>query len=197
VQLLLLTGTRRDEMREAPGKEFELVGTAIPLPTGSAWRGPLWSLPGARTKNGRDHLVPLSPLAVEKLKSIPNIRGKGFLFTTTGETPISGLSKAKERLHAAMLAELRKDDPHYNLEPWSPHDLRRTFYSGLQRLGFSIEIAEACVNHTGGTLRGVAKVYGRYQYLAEKTAALDAWARHIEALVSGAPSNVVSLHGGR
>lgn len=197
MRLLLLTGARRDEVRKAPRSEFELQGTAIPLPTGATWRGPLWALPGSRTKNGRDHLVPLSPLAVETWKSIPSIKGKVLLFTTTGETPVSGLSKAKERLHKAMLAELRKDNPDYNLEPWSPHDLRRTFYSGLQRLGFSIEIAEACVNHTGGTLRGVAKVYGRYQYLAEKTAAFDAWARHVEALVSGGPSNVVPLHGGR
>jgi integrase len=198
MQLLLLTGARRDEMREAPRSEFELNGTSIPLPTGGTWRGQLWTLPGARSKNGREHLVPLSPMAAEILESLPTIKGKGLLFTTTGETPISGLSKAKTRLHSAMLAELRKADPNYVLEPWSPHDLRRTFYSGLQRLGFSIEIAEACVNHTSGTLRGVAKVYGRYQYLAEKTAAFEAWGRHVEALVSGRPvDNVIPLHGAK
>jgi integrase len=196
MQLLLLTGARRDEMREAPRSEFELGETSIPLPTGGTWRGPLWTLPGVRSKNGREHLVPLSPMAVEKLGSLPTIKGKGLLFTTTGETPISGLSKAKSRLHDAMLAELRKTDPNYVLEPWSPHDLRRTFYSGLQRLGFSIEIAEACVNHTSGTLRGVAKVYGRYQYLAEKTAAFEAWARHVDGLMNDRPTdNVLKFRG--
>jgi integrase len=197
MQLLLVTGARRDEMREAPHSEFELTGTAIRLPTGGEWKGPLWTLPAARSKNGREHIVPLSPLALHILESMPSIKGKGLLFTTTGETPISGLSKAKARLHEAMLMELRKVDPDAKLEPWSPHDLRRTFYSGLQRLGFSIEVAEACVNHKSGTLRGVAKVYGRYLYLTEKTAAFEAWARHVEGLVSGAANNVFPLHGAR
>ena len=196
MQALLLTGARRDEMREAPRAEFEIDGTQIALPTGGSWQGPLWTLPADRSKNGREHLVPLSPMAVETLKSLPTIKGKGLLFTTTGETPISGLSKAKARLDEAMLAELRKADPKYDLKPWSPHDLRRTFYSGLQRLGFSIEVAEACVNHRS-TLRGVAAVYGRYQYLAEKTQAFEAWARHVDGLAHGrAADNVVPIMTG-
>src|SRR5258708_38803539 len=93
-----------------------------------------------------------------------------------------------------MLAELRKADPNYVLEPWSPHDLRRTFYRELQALGFSIEIAEACVNHTSGTLRGVAKVYGRHKYLAEKTSAFATWARHVDGLVNGTVgANVIPI----
>jgi integrase len=80
---------------------------------------------------------------------------------------------------------------------WSPHDLRRTFYSGLQALKFPIEVAEACTNHKSGTLRGVAKVYARHQYLAEKTAAFEAWARHVDSLVNGATGgNVVSIMAG-
>jgi integrase len=185
LQLLILTGGRRDEAREAPWKEFDLVGaTPIALPNGTQWRGPLWSLPGARTKNGREHIVPLAPLAVEILKSLPRPKG-GLLFTTTSDTPISGLSKAKARIDAAMVAELRKTDPKATLEPWTVHDLRRTVYTGLQRLGFAIEVAEACVNHKSGTLRGVAAVYGRYQYLPEKTEAFEAWARHVDGLVKG------------
>jgi integrase len=183
IQLLMLTGARRDELREAPWSEFDLEGTAITLANGTKWNGPLWALPAGRSKNGREHLVPLNSGAVEVLKKLLRTKGK-LLFTTTGSTPISGLSKAKSRIDAAMLAELRKSDPEATLENWTPHDLRRTFYSGLQRLGFSIEVAEACVNHKGGTLSGVAKVYGRHQYLAEKTAAFEAWARHVSRLVN-------------
>jgi integrase len=184
MQMLMLTGARRDELREAPRSEFEMAAS-VKLPNGTTWQGSLWTLPAARAKNNREHLVPLSPMALRTLQSLPRVGKSDLLFTTTGETPISGLSKAKERLDKAMSAEMSKNDPEYVWKDWTPHDLRRTFYSGLQALGFSIEIAEACVNHTSGTLRGAAKVYARYKYLAEKTAAFDAWARHVDGLVNG------------
>lgn len=185
MQALILTGARRDEMREAVRSEFELESASVALPTGGTWSGPLWILPAERSKNGREHLVPLSAAAVEILKSLPRIGKSALLFTTTGETPISGLSGAKRRLDAAMLKELRKADPAYVLAPWTPHDLRRTFSSGLQRLGFSIEVIEESLNHKSGTRAGVAGVYARYRYLAEKAQAFDAWARHVDGLVNG------------
>ncbi|WP_445215737.1 tyrosine-type recombinase/integrase [Bradyrhizobium sp. Pa8] len=191
VQCLILLGQRRDELRELPRTELDLKGTSVVLDDGSRWSEPLWTIPKERTKNGREHLVPLSPQAVELLKSFPAIKGRGLLFTTTGETPISGLSKAKKRFDEAMLVELRKADPDYQMEPWTLHDLRRTFYSGLQALGFSIEIAEACVNHSSGAIRGVARVYARHKYLREKTQAFAAWGRYVEDLVNNRPASNV------
>lgn len=184
IQAIILTGARRDEMREAPWPEFELDVATVALPTGGIWQGPLWTLPAVRSKNGREHLVPLSTMAVSILKKLPRIGKSSLLFTTTGETPISGLSKAKERLDTAMLAEIHKTDPDYLLTPWTPHDLRRTFSSGLQRLGFPIEVIEECLNHKSGTRSGVAGVYARYRYLAEKAQAFEAWARHVGTLVN-------------
>lgn len=195
VQLAILTGARRDELREAPTSEFELGGASLVLPNGANWQGPLWTLPAVRAKNNNKHLVPLSSAAVEILGKLPNIKGKGLLFTLTGTTPVSGLSKAKRRLDTAMLAELRKRDPEYVLQQWTLHDLRRTFYSGLQALRFPIDVADACVNHRGA-IRGAAKHYAWYEYLAEKTAAFEAWARHVEGLVKGeSASNVVPMRG--
>jgi integrase len=170
IQLAILTGARRDELCSATWGEFDLdAGT--------------WLLPAARAKNGRAHLVPLAPMAVDILRGMPRHKGCALLFTTTGTTPISGLYKPVRRLHDAMGAA----------ERWTLHDLRRSFYSGLQALGFPIEVTEACVNHTGGTLRGVAKVYGRHDYKAEKTQAFEAWARHVDGLVNGRDSNVVAF----
>jgi integrase len=181
VQLLVLTGARRDELREATWSEFDLDNAT-------------WLLPAARSKNGREHLVPLAPTAVTILRGLPRIAGGGLLFTTTGETPISGLSKAKDRLDEAMLAELRTADSKAVLEGWTPHDLRRTLASGLQSLGFSIEVVEACLNHKSGTLRGVAGIYARHDYKAEKTQAFEAWARHVDGLVNGRePAKVIPM----
>lgn len=194
VRLLILTGARRDELREAPRSEFD-INTA------------LWKLPADRAKNGREHHVPLTGAALEilngkqvpkhrarlKRTGLPRIKGKKLLFTLTGDTPVSGLSTAKKRIDKAMLTELRKTDPKAALEPWTLHDLRRTIASGLQRLGFSIEIVEAVLNHKSGTLRGVAGIYARHDYLPEKTRALESWARHVDQIVNGTQVNVINF----
>jgi integrase len=176
--LLVLTGARRDELREAPWSEFDLSAKQ-------------WALPAARAKNNREHIVPLSEAAIAILKDLPRLKG-GLLFSTTGNTPASGLSGAKARIDALMLAEMQKVDPKYKLAPWTWHDLRRTVASGLQRLGFPIEIVEAVLNHKSGTLRGVAGIYARHDYFDEKTAALEAWGRHISGLINPA-ANVLRL----
>jgi integrase len=183
-QLLVLTGARRDELREAPWSEFDLEAKQ-------------WALPAARAKNNREHVVPLSEAAVAILKKLPRLKG-GLLFSTTGDTPASGLSGAKARIDALMLADLREADGKYKLEPWTWHDLRRTVASGLQRLGYPIEIVEAVLNHKSGTLRGVAGIYARHDYLQEKSRALQAWADHVDRITNGEPpaSNVVELRAG-
>jgi integrase len=175
VKLLILTGCRRDEVRKAPWAEFDLEKR-------------LWLIPGQRVKNGRDHAVPLSDSAMAVLEVLPRVRGGNLLFTTTGATSISGIAAAKERLHAAMTRELGAEPPR-----WTLHDIRRTVVTGLQALGFPMEVTEAVVNHKSGTLAGIASVYARHGFAIEKKQALDAWARHVEGLVSGNAANVVAL----
>jgi hypothetical protein len=64
----------------------------------------------------------------------------------------------------------------------------------LQRLGVRFEVTEAVVNHISGAKSGVAGVYQRHDWKAEKRAALDAWAAHVGQLLSGADhSNVIQL----
>jgi len=71
------------------------------------------------------------------------------------------------------------------------HDLRRSAASGMAALGVAPHVVDRILNHSGGTISGVARIYNRHEYLAERQAALLAWSRHVEALV--APSNVVTL----
>jgi hypothetical protein len=79
--------------------------------------------------------------------------------------------------------------------PWNVHDLRRTVATGLQRLGVRLEVTEAVLNHISGSRGGIAGVYQRHDWAAEKRAALDAWAAHVAAIVKGQASsgNVVVL----
>jgi integrase len=190
-QLLLLTAQRRTELTEARWSEFNLDKA-------------LWTLPRARTKNDRAHLIALSPQALAILRSLPQIGTDGFVFTTTGESPTSGFSKAGERLQTAMLelykAELvdagrRSEANNARIEHFTPHDLRRTAATGMAALGAAPHVVDRILNHASGTISGVARIYNRHEYLAERQAALLMWARHIEMLVE--PSNVVTLAGAR
>ncbi|MCJ2043062.1 site-specific integrase [Methylobacterium sp. J-078] len=177
VQLLLLTGQRRDEVARMVRGEVD---------------GDLWTIPAPRTKNSLEHLVPLSAAAAELLAALPRIAGRpGYIFTRTGTAPISDYSSSKAKLDAAMLAIAREDasragrDPKGVLiKPWRLHDLRRTCSTGMAKLGQPIHVVEAVLNHRSGTISGVAAVYNRYQYLAEKRLALEAWAEHVSSLIS-------------
>jgi hypothetical protein len=75
-----------------------------------------------------------------------------------------------------------------------PHQ-RRTVATGSQRLCIRLEVAEAVLNHVGGTGAGIAGVYQRHDWASEKRDALDAWAAHVITIVDGqrATPNVVTL----
>jgi integrase len=81
------------------------------------------------------------------------------------------------------------------LIPWTVHDLRRTLATGLQRLGVRLEVTEAVLNHISGSRDGIAGVYQRHDWAAEKRTALDTWAAHVMAVVEGQSvcDNVVVL----
>lgn len=191
VRLLLLTGQRRQEVAKMRTSEIDPEKKT-------------WTLSGVRTKNGDLHAVPLSKLAAETLASVPRISGKPDYIFTTGPSskapaddpapplvPVSGFSRAKSRLDAAMLAEQKRQavqrghDPSEieALPPWSFHDLRRTFTSGLAALGVPLPVAEAAINHRSGVLSGVVRTYQRYNYAAERRDAFERWAAHVQSVV--------------
>ena len=81
--------------------------------------------------------------------------------------------------------------------PWVFHDLRRTFSTNSQALGFPIEHTEACLNHVSGKRGGLAAIYQLHEYQPEKVAVLAAWGRHVEALLAGKTADVVSISEAR
>jgi integrase len=174
-QLLLLTGQRRDEVRLAPRSEFDLPNR-------------VWKLPGGRTKNGREHHVPLSDAAMAIVENRPDIKSRaGWLFTVAGDVAVSNLADRKRALDAAMLRELRAIDPEMSaLEPWRLHDLRHTLKTWMQRARIPKDVRNAVQNHYDGDMD---ELYGHYSFEKEKRDALDRWAQHIAALVDG--TNVV------
>lgn len=164
-QLLLLTAQRREEVAAMRWPEVDLG------------KGE-WIIPKERTKNGKEHLVHLSPQAVEILQTMVGDR-RGFVFTTTGETPISGYSNAKEKLDrlCARIAEESFAEflPQIFQTEWRVHDLRRTAASGMAELGFQPHIVERVLNHISGAQGGLVGVYQRFDYADERRQALSAW----------------------
>jgi hypothetical protein len=84
------------------------------------------------------------------------------------------------------------------MEPWVFHDLRRSFFTGGQQLGFPRDHMHAAVNHApDGKRAGLAKVYSLYEYQTEKVAVMTAWGRHVEALVAEETDNVIPFVSAR
>ena len=153
----------------------------------------VWRLPGDRAKNGAEHLVPLNEKAVAEFDAI-GWKRKGLIFSTTGETAISGFSKTKVRLDAAMLVEMQKliDKRAADagaapetavITPWVFHDIRRTGTTQMQALDIPIEVTERVINHLSDETGGIRGVYNLHAYLDEKRAALAAWATHLSGLI--------------
>ena len=153
--------------------------------------GATWNIPGSRTKNGRAHTVPLSPLVRELIASVKAKPDSPFIFTTTGTTPVSGWSRMKDRLDAAMLAAAREEG-HAVIPPWTLHDLRgrsSPAWSNFTCRRTSSNRGESHFRHSGG----VAGTYNRTELLDERKAALERWATHVAGIVAPLPENVVSL----
>ena len=178
LKVLLLTGQRRNEVAGMTRDELSDDGAT-------------WNIPGSRTKNGRAHVVPLPPLVRELIASVRAKPGN-LVFTTTGTTPVSGWSRMKGRLDAAMLAAAREEGRAV-IPPWTLHDLRRTFVTGMVELRVPPHVVEVTVNHIGGTRSGVAGTYNRSELMDERKEALERWATHVAGIVAPLPENVVSL----
>jgi integrase len=157
VRLLMLTGQRRDEIGSLRWSEIDTKAKTI-------------TLPASRTKNGREHVVPLSEDALAVLDTVLHYEGRDLVFGV-GTGGFSGWSKAK----AALDEKLGKD-----LAAWTLHDLRRTGATRMADSGVQPHIIEAVLNHISGHKGGVAGVYNRAAYEPEKRAALDTLASYIK-----------------
>jgi integrase len=186
VRLLILTGQRKSEVGSLGQSELDLGGR-------------LWTVPRERTKNGNANEIPLSDPALKILRAAVSDAGdRPMLFGRLG-TGFSGWSKAKVELDGAVIearAEKAKAGKAAKLIPWTIHDLRRTFSTGLAEQGVPPHIIETILNHVSGHKAGVAGIYNRATYRPEVRQALDRWAAHVESLVAGKRGSVVAMKRG-
>ena len=172
VRMLMLCGTRRRETARMEWSEVDLEKRE-------------WTIPAAKTKNNVTHTVYLSDLAVAILKERAKTRVVScpYVFESTRLGPVSDLSG----LFPSLIAKIGIADARL-------HDLRRTFASGLQKLGAAPHVIDKALNHSS-VIKGVASVYMRATYATERRAATEQWGQHIAALLT-AQTGAAELHNG-
>jgi integrase len=126
-------------------------------------------LPAERTKNKRPHVVPLAPTAWATLEALPRAGEAIFEFTAW--------AYSKDLL-----------DKRSGVSGWTVHDLRRTVATGMADIGIPPHIIEAVLNHVSGHKGGVAGIYNRSSYAAEKTTAMARWDERVASIVGGGAS---------
>ena len=156
VEFLALTGQRREEVAQLKWDELDEKTRT-------------WTIPGSRTKNKKAHIVHLSEPA---WKVIEACSGEPYVFGTARGKRFQRFGKEKRAI-----------DKLCGITGWRLHDLRRTIVSGMARLGIPPHVADKILNHQAGTISGVAAVYQRHDFLAERKEALDRWGGHVGEIV--------------
>lgn len=159
VRLLMLTGQRRDEIGNLRWSEIDFDAGTI-------------NLDGARTKNGRPHLIALTDDALAILKNVTQVDDREFVFGRW-QRGYGGWSRGKETL-----------DQSCGVKDWTLHDLRRTGATRMAENGVLPHVIEAVLNHVSGHKSGVAGIYNRSTYETEKRAALDTLASYIKTAIA-------------
>jgi integrase len=169
VRTILLTGARRSEIADMRWGEVSLTDKTF-------------TLPAVRSKNGREHAFPLADATIKILR-LRQLESKGdFVFSLSVRGPIRSFHSIKKYLAGFLLPDM---------PAWTLHDLRRTFASGCARLGIAVPVVEKCLNHRSGTFR--VAVYQKHDFADEQRSAFNAWAQHVERVVSGEPANILPM----
>ena len=156
VEFLALTGQRREEVAQLKSQEIDEKART-------------WTIPSERTKNKKAHIVHLSEPAWALIDGRLN---GGYVFATSRGNHFQTFGKTKRDL-----------DKLCGIRGWRLHDLRRTIVSGMARLGMPPHVADKILNHQSGAISGVAAVYQRHDFLAERKDALDRWGTHVSQII--------------
>jgi integrase len=176
LQFMLRTGQRGGEIFTMEWSEVDEA---------SGW----WTIPVEHAKNGEEHRVPLTKAALQLIVearrdgSGPN----GWVFAG----PQGGSLKVKAAKAISLLrkAGLLTDDP--TMVRYWRHDVRRTVSTGMESIGVAFSTISKVMNHVDAGPRAT-RIYARHDYDPEKRQALETWGRHLDALLHGTTSRVVS-----
>jgi len=196
-RLLIVVPMRREEIAGIPLADLALSADDQP-------DAGVWTLPAGRTKKANALRVPLSALAraiiKEALEHPDRPKGSKFLFSTTGDTSVSGFTKAKRRLvaeieRARAARAARKGVPYLAedaMPHWTIHDLRTTFNThACEILGVPPHVADRILNHVATATRSkVMRIYNKSELFEPRRLALNQWSALLEERVIAPVVNV-------
>lgn len=165
LRLLVVFGCRTQELRMSRVTEWDL----------NDW---VWTVPKEHSKGGEKILRPIPVdirLFIKQL--LEQNQNTGLLL---GEIKKPEAVSQWGRMLYKRLG---------HSEPWTLHDLRRTFATTLNNMGIAPHVVEQLLGHSLG---GVMAVYNRSQYLPEKLDALNKWTERLD-LLSDENSNITIL----
>ena len=173
IRLMLLTAQRSGEVLSMQWVNVDLL---------SGW----WTIPSDRSKNGQSHRVPLSEPARRILLSLREEEASSpWVFRSPRgkePKPVEHIQKAVERIRNRAGVEFRG------------HDLRRTAASLMVGSGVPRLVVSKILNHAES---GVTSVYDRHSYDPEKRAALEQWARTLDAILKKRQKRAAVIHFSR
>ena len=167
VRLLILLGARRAEVGGMAWSEIDSENGR-------------WRLPGERSKNSRPHTLPLMPMALDIIQSVPHLASRAQLFGARSNDGFTGWDDQKEVL-----------DERSGVTAWTLHDIRRSVATKMADIGVQPHIIEEILGHTSGHKSGVAGIYNRSVYEREVRAALALWEDHVRTIVEGGERKVI------
>jgi integrase len=164
VRLLILCGARRQEIGSL---SWSWIDT-------EQWT--TMTIPGTRTKNGRELVLPITSLMRKIIESVPRMVDRDHLFGVRA---------------GGFTSWQRYSLDHGITKPWRVHDIRRSVATGMADLGIQPHVIEAVLNHVGGHKAGVAGLYNKATYKREMKTALAMWSDHIASITTGSARKVV------
>ena len=177
-RLLIVVPMRREELAAIRLNEFTLENGIRTV----------WTLPGNRTKSGNALRVPWPKLAdriVSEAVGHPDRReGSTFVFSTTGDTSVSGFSKAKRRLDRQVRQKASEElgqTSAAGIPHWTLHDLRSTFATlASEKLGAPMHVTDRMLNHVGSsTTSKIARIYNQSELFEPRREVSNQWADYL------------------
>ncbi|MCZ6763355.1 MAG: tyrosine-type recombinase/integrase, partial [Alphaproteobacteria bacterium] len=165
LQLLLLTGQRRQKVAAMRWQDLTLDGT--------------WDIQTEPREKGNGGALLLPGVAIAIIRAQKRIGSNPYVFAGRGDGHFSGYGLLKRGI-----------DEEAGIAPWVIHDLRRTSRSLMARSGVRSDIAERVLGHV---LPGVEGIYDRHSYREEKADALAKLAGLIALILNPPADNVVPI----
>jgi integrase len=169
LKFLILTAARSGEVLGATWSEIDFNNAT-------------WIIPASRMKSKREHRVPLSPQALDLLKTLPREDGNEFVFI--GSKP--GQAIGRTAFAGGMERAGRSE---------TVHGFRSTFRTwASEQTNFPREICEQALAHVVGN--AVEQAYARSDLLVKRAKLMAAWAKFV-TMPTQAAGKVLPIGGGR